>query len=89
MKSRDIYYLHLEIGYRKFYPNKKRQQPYLKSKEWCVSKYCDPQEIMIKDDKSIASLKDRLFAKTYKGQVQIKVNKVLSQKVIGQTMLMD
>ncbi len=44
---------------------------------------------MIKDDKSVASLKDRLFAKTYKGQVQIKVNKVLSQKVIGQTMLMD
>ena len=89
MKSRDIYYLQLEIVYRKFYPNKKRQQPYLKAKEWCVSKYCDPQEIMIKDDKSVASLKDRLFAKTYKGQVQIKVNKVLSQKVIGQTMLMD
>jgi|TARA_R110000787_G_C13413850_1_gene444384 hypothetical protein len=89
MKAKDIYYLELEINYRKFYPNKKTQQPYLKAKQWCVSKYCEPQEIMIKDEKSITSLRDRLFAKTYKGRVQIKVNKVLSQKVIGQTMLMD
>tara|TARA_R110001592_G_scaffold332197_1_gene615432 strand:+ start:389 stop:658 length:270 start_codon:yes stop_codon:yes gene_type:complete len=89
MKSREIYYLELEVGYRKFYPKKKTQQPYLKAKQWCVSRYCDPQEIMIKDGKSVASLKDRLFAKTYKGQTQIKVNKVLSYKVIGHTMLMD
>ena len=89
MKQREIYYLEIEVGYRKFYPKKKKQQPYINSKQWCVSKYCDPQEIMIKDGKSIASLKDRLFAKTYKGQTQIKVNKVLSQKVIGYSMLMD
>ena len=72
MKSRDIYYLQLEIGYRKFYPNKKRQQPYLEAKEWCVSKYCDPQEIMIKDGKSVASLKDRLLQKHTKGKFKLK-----------------
>ena len=64
-------------------PKKKKQLPYTLSKQWCVSKYDDPQDIMIHATHSMTSLKQRLFAKTYKGQSQIKINKVLSKKEVG------
>tara|TARA_R100001198_G_C5242699_1_gene220368 strand:- start:3873 stop:4139 length:267 start_codon:yes stop_codon:yes gene_type:complete len=85
MTGEPIYYMMLEVGYRKFYPKKKKQLPYTVSKQWCVSKYDDPQDIMVYATHSMTSLKQRLFAKTYKGQHQIKINKVLSKKEVGQT----
>lgn len=71
-----IYFLEIEVSFKKGKLNQNR-------KEWAVSKYDTPSGIMMHDNKTIDSLRDRLFGNTYKGDKSLVITKVLEKKIVG------
>ena len=77
-----IFYLQIEVAY------KKGKQIFTR-KEWAVSTYDTPNEIMRLDKKTMDSLTSRLYIGSYKGEKQIIIRKILEKKVIGNTYIKD
>jgi hypothetical protein len=77
-----IFYLQLEVAFKK--GNK-----VIARKEWAVSTYDTPGEIMRLDRKTMDSLSSRLYPITFKGERKIIVRKVLEKKTIGNTTIRD
>jgi hypothetical protein len=71
-----IYFLEIEVSFKK-------ARALYSRKEWAVSKYDNPAGIMMFDEKTGNSLRDRLFGSTYKGDKSFVINKVLDKKIIG------
>lgn len=71
-----IYFLEIEVSYKKGKQNHKR-------KEWAVSKYDTPSGIMMYDEKTADSLRERLFGTSYKGDKSFMITKVNEKKIVG------
>jgi len=75
----DIYYLEIVVSYKK-------GKSIIKSETWAVSKYDNPREIMMKDVKTMARLNDYYYGSKYKSGKQLVITKVLSSKIVGQSL---
>jgi hypothetical protein len=71
-----IYFLEIEVSFKKGKLNQSR-------KEWAVSKHDTPSGIMMYDNKTANSLRERLFGSNYKGDKSFVITKVLEKKIVG------
>jgi hypothetical protein len=61
----------------------KKGKQNLKRKEWAVSKYDTPSGIMMYDEKTADSLRERIFGAGYKGDKSFMITKVNEKKIVG------
>jgi len=78
MLNRPIYYLEATISYTK---GKNKH----KSRQWMVSIYDTASDIMLKDAKTMQSLKERIYGNTYKGAKNITIIKIYEKREVGKT----
>jgi len=76
MGGREIYYLDVEVSYKK-------NKSIIRTRTWAVSKYKEPREIMVNDIKTMSRLDDEIYGSKYKSQKQLVIIRVHSYKVIG------
>ena len=60
-----------------------------KTTQWIVTTYETASEIMLKDSKTMQSLSDRIYGKTYKGEKKIVIVAIKERKVVGYTNYSD
>ena len=73
-----IYYLTATVSYERNKIKHKRE-------EWIVTTYETAREIMVNDSKTMDSLTERIYGKSYKGIKKIVIVKINERKEIGQT----
>ena len=80
MGSREIYYLDIEVSYKK-------NKSIMRMRTWAVSKYKEPREIMVNDKKTMSRLDGEIYGSKYKSQKQLVIIKVHSFKFIGTSLM--
>jgi hypothetical protein len=77
--KQNIYYLEIVISYKK-------GKSIAKLETWAVSKYDTPQNIMRYDSKTMNRLNDIVYGRKYKSARQLVITKILSKKIVGQSL---